>query len=356
MTQAVRDGYAEQFYPRTEELGPDEMRITALGTGRPFLRRSQANASWLIELGNGDKFVFDFGYGSQMNFTALEIPYQRITAWFATHLHTDHVGDFGQVWVGSWAGGRLKPLEVYGPSSNKPEYGFAHFIEHQMESYRWDTDSRVSALPAIGAEVNCHEFDYSKVHVIYEENGVKITSFPAVHIYDGPVSLKLEWKGRSFVYSGDTTPSEFMLENAKDVEVLVHETFNTVDQLMVRSGYDERSARAIGTMIHSAPAEAAYVVNQCNPKLFVAYHFFNDFDTVGEMETAIREHWKGRLAMATDFMVVNVTDEHIIVREAVVSDHVWPAKDEHEGFGDAPRKEPMPMSDWLRERQVFPKF
>ena len=63
-TQATRGSYAEHFYPGTEELGAGEMRITALGTGRPFLRRAQANASWLIELGNGDKFVFDFGFGS----------------------------------------------------------------------------------------------------------------------------------------------------------------------------------------------------------------------------------------------------------------------------------------------------
>ena len=67
--------YPEHYFPGAEELKPDEMRITALGTGRPFLRRSQANASWLIELGNGDKFVFDFGFGSQMNFTALGIPF-----------------------------------------------------------------------------------------------------------------------------------------------------------------------------------------------------------------------------------------------------------------------------------------
>ena len=81
---ATRGNYPEHYYPNTETLGADEMRIVALGTGRPFLRRSQANASWLVELGNGDKFVLDFGFGSQMNFTALEIPYSDITAWFAT--------------------------------------------------------------------------------------------------------------------------------------------------------------------------------------------------------------------------------------------------------------------------------
>ena len=49
----------DYYFPNTEELGSDEMRVTALGTGRPFVRRAQANTSFLIELGNGDKFIWD---------------------------------------------------------------------------------------------------------------------------------------------------------------------------------------------------------------------------------------------------------------------------------------------------------
>ena len=354
-TQATRSGYSEQYYPNTEELKKDEMRVVALGTGRPFLRRSQANASWLVELGNGDKFVFDFGFGSQMNFTALEIPYSEVNAWFATHLHTDHVGDFGQIRVGSWAGGRLKPLEVYGPSGSEPKYGFRHFCEKQMESFVWDTDTRVSGLPAIGAEVNVHEFDYSKTQVVYDYNDVKIISFPAVHLFDGPVSLRLEWNDLTFVYSGDTTPSQIFIDNAKGADVVVHETFNTVEQLMDRSGYDERTARAIGTYIHSAPEEAGYVLQAVDPRLAVIFHFFNDFDTAPEIQDRVRQHYKGPLALATDFMVVNVTEETIITRMAEISDHVWPNKSKHEGFGEAERKPMLPMSDWLKKAQIFPK-
>ena len=354
-TQSTRGTYPEQFYPNTEILGEQELRITALGTGRPFLRRSQANASWLIELGNEDKFVFDFGFGSQMNFTALEIPYGDINAYFATHLHTDHVGDFGQVWVGSWAGGRLKPLEVYGPSGPEPKYGFKYFCEKQLESYVWDRDTRGGGLPAVGAEVNIHEFDYAETHVVYEKNGVKITSFPAVHIYDGPVSFRLEWNDLTVVYSGDTTPSQIFIDNAKDADVVIHETFNTVDQLMERSGYDEKSARTIGTLFHSAPEEAAVVLKEVDPRLAVIFHFFNDFDTSPEMLEKVREHYKGPLAMATDFMVVNVTKDQIVTRMAEVSDHVWPNKSKHEGFAEAKRSAPMPMSDWLKNQQLFPK-
>ena len=52
------------YYPGTEELAPDEMRVVALGTGMPSARPKQAAACWLVELGNGDKFLFDIGSGS----------------------------------------------------------------------------------------------------------------------------------------------------------------------------------------------------------------------------------------------------------------------------------------------------
>src|SRR2546430_16213998 len=129
----------DHYYPNPDPLAADEMRIIALGTGRPFVRRGQANCSWLIELGNGDKFIMDFGSGSQANFTALEIPHQDITAYFATHLHADHVGDFAQAWIGSWTGGRVKPLLVYGPSGSQPPYGIPPFVGHPPESIARDT-------------------------------------------------------------------------------------------------------------------------------------------------------------------------------------------------------------------------
>jgi ribonuclease Z len=52
------------YYPTTETLGPDEMRVVALGTGMPTARPKQAAACFLVELGNGDKFIFDAGTGS----------------------------------------------------------------------------------------------------------------------------------------------------------------------------------------------------------------------------------------------------------------------------------------------------
>ena len=64
---ANRDAY----FPGTEDLGPNEMRIISLGTAMPFQRPAQAAPSFLVELGNGDKFLFDIGTGSAERLAAL---------------------------------------------------------------------------------------------------------------------------------------------------------------------------------------------------------------------------------------------------------------------------------------------
>ena len=68
----------EVYYPGTEDLAPDEMRVVACGTGMPNARPKQAAACWLVELGNGDKFLFDIGTGSAERISAL-------AGWFRVH-------------------------------------------------------------------------------------------------------------------------------------------------------------------------------------------------------------------------------------------------------------------------------
>jgi ribonuclease Z len=106
--QPDRDAY----FPNTEDLAPDEMRIIACGTGMPSARESQAASCFLVELGNGDKFIFDGGTGSDARIGALEIPYDLLDKIFISHLHTDHWGSFPAYYVGGWVAGRTVPMRV----------------------------------------------------------------------------------------------------------------------------------------------------------------------------------------------------------------------------------------------------
>ena len=76
------------------------MRIVALGTGMPSPRPKQAAACWLVELGNGDKFLFDLGAGCHERIAAQKIPYDFIDKVFISHLHVDHYGDLASFWRG----------------------------------------------------------------------------------------------------------------------------------------------------------------------------------------------------------------------------------------------------------------
>ena len=115
-------------------------------------------------------------------------------------------------------------------------------------------------------------------------------------------------------------------------------------------------AKGIGTIAHSAPSEVGHVFAQTQPRHAVIYHFFNDFDTAGEMERDVRNAWQGPLSLAQDLMVFNVTKDEVLVRMAVTPNHVWPNKKEHSAFLSGPRKQRLQMSRWLADKQLFPKF
>ncbi|MHC4291937.1 MAG: MBL fold metallo-hydrolase, partial [Planctomycetota bacterium] len=181
------------YFPGTEKLGADEMRVVACGTGMPAARRGQAAACFLVELGNGDKFLFDIGTGSMRNVMALNIPADFLRKIFLSHLHTDHFGDLDNIWAGGWTGGRTGPLEVWGPNGSREDMGTKYAIDGFMRCYNWDYVTRAVKINSIPGSIKVHEFDFKGINeVIYEENGVTIRTVPAIHAGDGPVSFILE--------------------------------------------------------------------------------------------------------------------------------------------------------------------
>jgi ribonuclease Z len=196
------NGYAESatealenrgvYFPGTEDLEPDEMRIIACGTGQPTVRPKQAAACWLVELGNGDKFIFDIGAQSMSRISAQKIHYDYLDKVFISHLHMDHYADLAALWIGGLKANRTYPLRVWGPSSYVPELGTRAAVNAMKASYLWDVMSSSRHLDSRGTEIEINEFDFSGVNqVVYEENGVTIRSFPAIHAIDGAVSYIL---------------------------------------------------------------------------------------------------------------------------------------------------------------------
>ncbi len=323
-TRALTD--RDVYFPGTENLGRNEMRIVALGTGMPTARPKQAAACFLVELGNGDKFLFDIGSGSHERIAAQKIPYDYLDKVFIGHLHVDHYGDLPTFWLGGTTMNRLTPLRVWGPSGATPEYGTKRALELMQQMYRWDIATRSGVIDFRGGELEINEFPFDGINeVIYSDNGVVISSIPAIHGLDGAVSFILEWKGLKFVYGSDTYPNKWYIEHARGADVAIHECFLPPTLLVTKQGFAPLEALNVGTQGHTSPEQFGKVMSMVNPRLAVGYHFFNDFDTQPEVMRRVRETYDGSLALAVDYMVFNVTQDDIRVRMSVKDEEVWPS-------------------------------
>ena len=337
------------YYPNSESLEPDEMRIIACGTGMPTTRAAQAAACFLVELGNGDKFLFDIGSGSAERISSLQIPYNFLNKVFVGHLHTDHFGALHDLFIGGALMGRNVPLRVWGPSGQVPELGTRYALEHMEKMLTWDLSGRVGMTDFRGYHMEINEFDYKVVNeIIYEENGVVVRSFPAIHSIDGSVSFSLEWNDLKFVFSSDTYPNKWFSEYAKDADLVVHECFIAVPDLVAKMGWTPEMALQVGTQIHTAPEAFGKVMSDVKPRMAVAYHFFKDFDTTAAVYERIRTTYDGPLSLAEDYMVWNVTKDEIRTRLAVVEHHTW---------GPPPARESLPGNPeekiaWAKELGV----
>jgi ribonuclease Z len=340
---SARDFYA----PNSEDLMPDEMRLIACGTGMPTSRPKQAASCWLLELGNGEKFLFDIGTGSAERIAAMQIPYNHLDKVFLSHLHTDHFGDLDALFVGGALSGRQKPLRIWGPSGDTPERGTKYAVEHLRKALTWDLDGRKGITDPRGYYMQANEFDYKGINeIIYQENGVTIRSYPAIHSLDGPVSFSLEWNDLKFVFGGDTYPNKWYDEHARDADLAIHESFIAAPDLIDKFKFTPQGALSVGTQVHTAPEAFGKVMSRIQPRMAVAYHFFNDFDTALSVNDRIRTTYDGPLSLAEDYMVWNITKDDIRVRMAIVDEAVWPPLPTEEPQVPDP-SERVPFSDLI---------
>jgi ribonuclease Z len=314
------------YYPGTEGLAPDEMRVIACGSGMPMPRLKQAAACFLIELGNGDKLIFDMGTGSMERLYALAIPLDYIDKVFLTHLHMDHMGDLPAFYIYGPQNNRSVPLRVWGPGGGgtRPEWGTKAALEHVEKTWAWMTGTLAGTIDTRSFSMEVTEYDWSKVNnVIYNDNGVVIRSIPAIH-FEQSASFILEWNGMKLAFSGDSIPNKWWIEHTKGVDFAIHECFLTPNLAIAKWGFSDREALNALTKIHATAALFGKAMAMTKPKHAVAYHFQNDADTLPGVMAAVRQVYDGPVDYAQDFMVWNITKDGVRTRMAVPNREAYP--------------------------------
>jgi ribonuclease Z len=361
----VRDGatartYPEFYIPGQEPLAEDEMRISICGSGNPPVRQGQGATCILVELGNGDNFVFDVGGGTVPNLWALGPAPTRLDKLFLTHLHLDHVGGMLSMFDAmGWS--RNTPLHVWGSSGHSPDLGTAAMVEHLQQAARWHMESKRGIVASGGMEMVAHEFDYGAFspenprQLVYEENGVRIYAFPILHLLVGSVGYRLEWNGLSMAFTGDSEPTTQEAEQAAGVDVFIHEAFIPPEPFAEKNNMPLQVAENIVYMAHTPPDMLGRVFDIARPRLGVGTHYFQDDDLIDVFFDGVRSTYDGPVALTQDLMVFNVSPESIVMRMAKTEQLWWAAADPDAEGGDTIEEgyvSPARTPDWIVETKI----
>ena len=277
-----------------------EIKVTLLGTGCPPAVMNRFGPSILVEAG-GQKHLFDAGRGALQRLNQLKVRWQDVQGVFLTHLHSDHVVGFPDLWLTGWLiPGRNIPLQVWGPR------GTARMMSHLEQAYEYDIRIRLYDDRASPDGVVILAQDIIE-GVVFEKDGVKITAFEVDHTPIKPAfGYRIDYAGRSVVLSGDTRVSENLIRYAQGADVLVHEV--AAPETFQRAGSPPERAKSV-IAHHVTPEQAGEVFSRTKPKLAVYSHIVLPTATEEDLIPPTRKTYGGPLELGEDLMAIEVGEK-----------------------------------------------
>ena len=278
-----------------------EIKVTLLGTGSPPPVMNRFGPSILVEAGGG-KFLFDAGRGALQRLAQLGVRWQDVDGLFLTHLHSDHVVGFPDLWFMGWlvGAGRSRPLHVWGPR------GTRKMMSHLEQAYEYDIRIRLYDDRASPDGVVILTEDIGE-GVVHEKGGVKITAFDVDHTPVKPAfGYRIDHAGRSVVLSGDTRVSDNLIRHAQGVDLLVHEVASP--ETFQRAGAPPERAKSV-VAHHVTPEQAGEVFSRTKPKLAVYSHIVLPTATEQDLLPSTRKTYSGPLEVGEDLMVITVGEK-----------------------------------------------
>ena len=286
-----------------------EIKLTFLGTGAPRPSHDRYGPSILVEAGEY-RILVDAGPGMrerlfQAGGFELMTSVDHI---LITHLHFDHTISAPGLWLTGWLFGRKVPMKVYGPE------GTAAMMKNFEAAYDWDVRYRtVVGVHKDGSQLLATDVEPG---VFFDRDGLKITAFSVEHmpinvetgeslgLEGATLGYRIDYKGRSVLFSGDTrsTESSEIIGAGEGVDVLIHET-----QVPAPGDTPEAILANVSLVVHSTPAQVAHVFRETRPRLGVYSHIIPPEITADEL-LALTDY-EGDMLVAHDLMTLTVGDE-----------------------------------------------
>jgi len=301
------------------QVSPDNdvMKLTFLGTGAPRPSTERYGPSIYVEAGD-HKILVDAGPGMRERlfeaggFDAIS----GVDHVLVTHLHFDHTVSISSAWLSGWLFGRRVPLRIQGPA------GIKDMINNIKYAYQWDVDYRIMVgVPKEGTELIVDEVSDG---IIFNEGGLMITAFQVEHmpinIASGEllglrgetIGFRIDYKGHSVLFSGDTRSTEKSEINkfGEGVDLLIHEV-----QVPSPGATPEANLANVSLSVHSTPEQVGHVFAKTKPKMAVYSHIIPPGTTAEALERDTKLFYDGPLTVAHDMMEITLTADDIIIGE-----------------------------------------
>ncbi len=283
---------------RAARRQPSGTFVVMLGTGMPRPDPECFGPATAV-VHDGRVFLFDAGAGVMRRMAAAGLSIRGPEAVFITHLHSDHTLGYPDLILTTWVMGRRTPLQAYGP------VGLKKMTRHILAAWAEDIQVRIGGLEhqtPTGYKVAAHEFDVADHGgVVYEKDGVRITAIPVIHgCWKQAFGFRIDTPDRSIVISGDTVPTNTILEASRGVDVLVHEVYpHSQVAPEVRVGGIKWPSYM--REFHTSDAELGALAADAKPKLLVLHHVVRHAVDDDELLETIRDAgYAGDVVVAKD--------------------------------------------------------
>lgn len=277
--------------------GGDRARLVLLGTaGGPLPSPVRSGISQAVVVG-GRAYVVDCGSGVTRQLRRARL-LRHLDSVFVTHLHSDHVCDYFNLFLLGWV--ILQdgpPVRVYGPC------GLAGVTEAHLHAHAYDIRIRIqdSGRHDIHALFDLHEIGLPdagataatpaprmRPFTVHEDERVRVSATLVEH---GPVfpsfAFRFDMDGASVVISGDTVPCANLIDLAAGADVLVHEVYDDAapsPDAGDASPEAELRERHLRTS-HTPLSEIGRVAADARVRRLVLTHFIPGDDALPD------EHW-----------------------------------------------------------------
>jgi ribonuclease BN (tRNA processing enzyme) len=280
--------------------------LVLLGTmAGPVLHTGRAMASQVLFV-DGRGYLVDCGYGTMERMTAMGIRPQEMAGVYITHHHSDHNADYASLVNMAWILGLRNPMKVFGP----PPMQRIH--EAALALQREDIDIRIRATGRDPIEKSFSVTEIAAPGPLHEDDRVKVRTVKVDH---APFALALGYRfdtaQTSVVFSGDTAPSDGLVELARGAHTLVHEAMYVpgIDAMLAKRQFVPPFLRNFLLNGHTSAEDAGRIAARAGVKRLVLTHLLPGDEPIAEdtWRAEAAKHFAGDIVVARDKMTLSLT-------------------------------------------------